>query len=126
MDSSLLEEVVEYLYKTGNLDVTVKRYADQLGLGDGEPVAIWLRVSSGKQDEINQLPEILRYCLKRGYRPIKFYVCHDKSATKGEHQAKLDEMIEDARSGLMKKIVCWKASRLERRGGMALIAIVTA
>lgn len=125
MDSTLVEEITKFVYQH-TLDATITQYADQLAAGDGEPVAIWLRVSSGKQDEANQLPEVLRNCASRSYRPVKFYVCHDKSASKGEHQQKLDEMIEDVRQGLIKKVVCWKSSRLERRGGMALMAIVTA
>lgn len=81
-----------------------------------EPAGIWLRVSSGGQDEVNQRPEVLKHCTARGYRIGQMYELNEKSASKGEQQAKLDEMLADMRDGTIKVLVCWHSDRLERRG----------
>lgn len=77
---------------------------------------VWIRVSSGGQDEANQVPDVDRHCSQRGYRINKRYEVHDKSAFHGEQQAKLDEMLKDIRAGVIKVVVCWHSDRLERRG----------
>ena len=111
----LADEIRQYVYQHG-LDATVKRYSAELERWPGEPAGIWLRVSSGKQDEANQLPEVLEYCARHDYRPVKWYILHDKSAKRGEQQSKLDEMVNDMRHGVIVAGVCWKSSRMERRG----------
>src|SRR5712692_8878714 len=85
-----------------------------------EPAGIWLRVSSGGQDEANQEPDVLKHCTARGYRVAARYQLNDLSASKGEQQAKLDEMLADMRDGVIKVLVCWHSDRLERRGVEAL------
>ena len=52
----------------------------------GDRAGTLIRVSSGGQDEANQEPDVERYCAGRGYRAVKSYVLHDKSAFKGEQQ----------------------------------------
>jgi DNA invertase Pin-like site-specific DNA recombinase len=111
----LVNEIRQYVYQCG-LDATVERYGAELERWPGEPAGIWLRVSSGKQDEANQLPEVLEYCAENELRPAKWYVLHDKSAKRGEQQGKLDEMVNDMRHGVIVVGVCWKSSRMERRG----------
>ena len=83
---------------------------------DTVDVGAWVRVSSGGQDEENQVPDIENYCAAHDYRITKRYVLNDKSASKGEQQAKLDEAITDMRLGVIKVLVCWHSDRLERRG----------
>jgi hypothetical protein len=68
--AKLLDEIRTHAYQHG-LDETVSRYRSALGSWPGEPAGIWLRVSSGKQDEALQLPEVLKLCADRGYRPAK-------------------------------------------------------
>jgi DNA invertase Pin-like site-specific DNA recombinase len=123
---SLLDQMTRCAYDEG-ADAVVARYADQLARWDGEPAGIWVRVSSGGQDEANQIPDVLRHCISQGYRPAKWYMLHDKSAYKGEQQAKLDEMIDDMRHGMFKVLVCWHSDRIERRGDaylqMTLLAV---
>jgi DNA invertase Pin-like site-specific DNA recombinase len=89
-----------------------------------EPVGIWVRVSAGGQDEANQLPDILRYCADRGYKIERRYELHGRSASKGQHQGKLDEMLEDMRRGAIKVLVCWWSDRIERRGPEALFRLL--
>ena len=110
----LLSEIRDHVYRHG-LDATVARYA-ALSQWPGEVAGIWLRVSTGQQDEASQLPEVLRHCAQRGYRPAEWYVVHDKSASRGEQQSQLDEMLTDLRDTKTGVCVCWHSDRLERRG----------
>ncbi len=84
----------------------------------------WVRVSSGGQDEANQIPDIERYGVEHGYRYTKWYVLNDKSASKGKQQVKLDEMLTDMRLGVIPILVCWHSDRLERRGPEALFRLL--
>jgi DNA invertase Pin-like site-specific DNA recombinase len=81
-----------------------------------EPAGTWVRVSSGGQDEENQVPEVEGHCAARGYLITRRYVLNDKRASVGEQQAKLDEMLQDMRDGIIKVLVFWHSDRLERRG----------
>jgi site-specific DNA recombinase len=81
-----------------------------------EPAGIWVRVSTGGQDEAQQVPEVERHCDSHSYIIAKRYELNDKSASKGEQQAALDEMLEDMRDGTIRVLVCWRSNRLERRG----------
>lgn len=80
------------------------------------PVGAWVRVSSGGQDEENQVPKVMNHCIEHRYWPTRWYVLHDKSASKGEQQAKLDEMLTDMREGTIKVLIAWHSDRVERRG----------
>lgn len=79
-------------------------------------VGAWVRVSSGGRDEENQVPDVERHCTDRGYTIAKWYTLNDKSASKGEQQTMLDEMLADMRLGVIKILVCWHSDRVERRG----------
>ena len=81
-----------------------------------EPAGIWIRVSTGGQDEANQVPDIEKHCTAHGYNVTRTYQLNDKSASKGQQQDKLDEMLADMREGTIKVLVCWHSDRLERRG----------
>jgi site-specific DNA recombinase len=83
---------------------------------NAEPAGVWVRVSTGGQDEQNQVPDVERYCEAHDYRIAKRYELHDKSASKGEQQDTLDAMLTDMREGTIKVLVCWHSDRLERRG----------
>jgi DNA invertase Pin-like site-specific DNA recombinase len=85
-----------------------------------EQAGLWVRVSSGGQDEANQIPDLLSYCAKQGYNPKLTYEVHGKSASKGKHQSYLDQAVEDMRSGLITVLVVWKSSRIERRGAFSV------
>ena len=84
----------------------------------------WIRVSSGGQDEANQEPDVDKHCAGLGYDVIKTYTLHDKSASKGEQQAKLDEVLADMRSNEIKVLVCWHSDRLERRGVLETLLFI--
>jgi DNA invertase Pin-like site-specific DNA recombinase len=81
-----------------------------------ELAGVWVRVSAGGQDEVNQIPDIEQHCAAHGYSVTRRYELNDKSASKGEQQEKLDEMLTDMRDGTIRVLVCWHSDRLERRG----------
>jgi DNA invertase Pin-like site-specific DNA recombinase len=82
-----------------------------------EPAGIWLRVSSGAQDEQNQLPEDLAWCEAHGYEVRVTYTVHGKSAFKGNK--KFDQawakVLADLKSGVIRVLVVWKQDRLDRK-----------
>ncbi len=84
----------------------------------GDRAGTLIRVSSGGQDEANQVPDVDRYTADHGYRVSDRtrYVLHDKSAYKGEQQATLDQIVADMAAGLIKVLVVWHSDRLDRRG----------
>jgi DNA invertase Pin-like site-specific DNA recombinase len=84
----------------------------------------WVRVSTGGQDEQNQVPDVDYYCTDHQYQIVRTYELNDKSASKGEQQSKLDEMIEDMRQGVIKVCVAWWSDRFERRGVEALFRLL--
>ena len=87
------------------------------------PAGAWVRVSSGGQDEANQVPDLERYCAEHGYTIITRYDLNDRSAYKGEQEAKQQEALADTRSGVVKVVVVWASDRIERRGAEATLAI---
>jgi DNA invertase Pin-like site-specific DNA recombinase len=95
-----------------------------MGLIQGDSAGVWVRVSSGGQDEANQLPDIQKHCAGNGYEVARTYTLHGKSASKGEQQPYLDRMLADMRAGLIKVLVIWHSDRLERRPGKALLDVL--
>lgn len=91
-----------------------------------EKAGIWIRVSSGKQDEQNQIPAVEKHCTAHKYTVARRYELHDRSAYHGEQQAKLDEMLADVRAHRIKVLVIWHSDRLERRGGLDLLNLLAA
>src|SRR5579859_599354 len=79
----------------------------------------WIRVSSGGQDESNQAPDIDRYIAARGYAAGPAYTLHDVSASKGEQDAYVDQVLADAAAGRLTVLVAWHVDRLDRRGPWA-------
>lgn len=94
--------------------------------GMAESAGVWYRVSSGGQDEANQVPDVERYCFEHGYRINKPYRLYDKSAYHGENEAALAEMLKDMKCGIIKVLVIWRDDRLMRSKGPALLNMVMA
>lgn len=84
----------------------------------GDRAGTLIRVSSGNQDEQNQVPDVDGYTASHGYRAVKGqrYVLHDKSAYKGEQQETLDKIVAAMQAGIIKVLVVWHSDRLDRRG----------
>jgi DNA invertase Pin-like site-specific DNA recombinase len=92
--------------------------------GSVEHAGVWVRVSTADQAEASQVPDIERHCQSKGYAIARRYELYDKSASKGEQQAKLDEMLTDMREGTINVLVCWHSDRVERRGPEVLFRLL--
>jgi DNA invertase Pin-like site-specific DNA recombinase len=100
----------------GQLDEMFRRVSGHATMPPGwTQVGAWIRVSSGGQDEENQVPAVIRHCIQQRYWPVVWYVVHAKSAFKGEHQDVLDQAVGDMRAGQTAVLVVWHSDRLERR-----------
>jgi DNA invertase Pin-like site-specific DNA recombinase len=83
----------------------------------GERSARWLRVSTGTQDEGQQIPDIERWETSHGYDVRKTYTIHGASAFKGNKT--FDDMwaqvIKDIINGVFTVLVVWKINRIDRK-----------
>lgn len=84
---------------------------------------VWVRVSTGGQDEANRVPDVERYCAAHGYTIRKHYELNDRSAFKGEQEARQREALDDVRTGEVEVVVAWASDRVERRGAEATLRI---
>jgi DNA invertase Pin-like site-specific DNA recombinase len=89
----------------------------------GDRAGAWLRVSSSGQDEDNQVPDVMGWITGHDYEVAKTYRLHGKSASKGEQQAAIGEMLADMRAGVITVLVVWAADRIERRGALPALAL---
>ena len=80
-----------------------------------EKCARFRRVSSGGQDEDNQLPEIDGHIAERGYEVAGDFALHAKSASKGEQEQALEQILADIRAGVYTVLVIAHSSRIDRR-----------
>ena len=91
-----------------------------------ETAGIWLRVSTGGQDEASQEPDTLRYCADHGYQVAATYTVHGKSAYKGAQDPDWQRVVNDVKSGKISVVVVWNVDRLDRRNIMHAIPMVNA
>ncbi len=84
-------------------------------MNDMERAGILIRVSSGGQDEANQVPDTDKWCDDHRYNVTQRYVLHDKSASKGKQQSTLNQILADMRAGEVKVLVVWHSDRIDRR-----------
>ena len=78
--------------------------------------AIWTRVSTDRQHEDNQIPDLERLCQHRGWEITRRYEIADASTYKGEHRLALQRMLDDAHRGEFSVLVIWAVDRLCRQG----------
>ena len=81
---------------------------------------VWLRVSTAKQDEASQLPEVRAYCDAQGYEIVGTIEVHGESAFHGEQDPYWTRAVESDAD----VIVCWKVDRLDRRNLMVAVPMV--
>ena len=74
--------------------------------------AIYARVSTMDQEPENQLAELRRYVLARGWTATE-YVDHGISGAKEKRPA-LDALVKDAKRRKVDVLVCWRLDRLGR------------
>jgi DNA invertase Pin-like site-specific DNA recombinase len=80
-----------------------------------ERAARLFRVSSNGQTEDNQIPEVDALCAGRGYDVARTFQLHDVSASKGEQESVLEEILADIGAGRYTVVVIAHSSRIDRR-----------
>jgi DNA invertase Pin-like site-specific DNA recombinase len=88
----------------------------------GERCARWFRVSTTGQAEDNQVPEVDGHIAARGYEVARTFALHAFSASEGEQEPALAEVIADMTAGRYTVLVCAHSSRLDRREDLDLQA----
>lgn len=78
--------------------------------------ALWLRVSTDRQDEANQLPALQQFAQHRGWTVRYTYRLNDVSASKGKHKEVMAQALDDAWRGEFSYIVVWALDRICREG----------
>ncbi len=86
--------------------------------------ATWVRVSTDRQHEDNQIPDLERLCEHRGWEIACRYEIADASAYKAEHRQALQRMLYDARRGQFSVLVVWAVDRLCRQGIEELLRLI--
>jgi len=100
---------------TATLDAALRHAAGCDEMPDGwTPVAAWVRVSTGGQDEASQVPDIIRYCIERKYWIAKWFIVHGKSAFKAAQDPYWQKVVFSAQYCEIKVAVLWKVDRLDR------------
>jgi putative DNA-invertase from lambdoid prophage Rac len=86
--------------------------------------AIYIRVSTDKQDSTNQLPQLERLCRERGWE-IVIVFSEDESAWKSGHQAELAKLLNLVKSHQKKFdiVLCWALDRMTRQGPAAILSL---
>lgn len=97
------------------LDENVCESPEAVNVTDMERAATLIRVSSDSQDEENQAAEVEAHCQARRYRVTKRFRLHDMSASRGEQEAVLQDILNDIRNGMYTVLVIAHSSRIDRR-----------
>jgi DNA invertase Pin-like site-specific DNA recombinase len=77
-------------------------------------IAIYVRVSTGKQEVENQLIQLREYCKKSNYEIFNEYV--DVISGKENSRPAYDKMFQDAHKRLFNLVLFWDLSRFSRAG----------
>ena len=73
--------------------------------------AVYLRVSTDRQDEANQEPDCHAVCLARGWQWVDY---HERESGV-RYRPKWAQLIADARAGRIRAVVVWSLDRIGRR-----------
>jgi DNA invertase Pin-like site-specific DNA recombinase len=76
-------------------------------------VALYLRVSTKDQTNLNQELKLKQYCKERGYQIVNTYKDNGVSGAKTSRPA-LDKMLQAMRQGKFEAVITWKYDRLGR------------
>jgi DNA invertase Pin-like site-specific DNA recombinase len=86
--------------------------------------AIWARVSTGHQDEQNQVPAMEKFAEHRGWQITRRYELAGVSAWNGAHRTMLRQVLDNAHKGEFSVLIVWAVDRLTREGALALLQII--
>lgn len=73
--------------------------------------ACYFRVSTGRQNNENQKPDVLGVVARLGLRVA---VTYEEQASAAKHRPEFERMMEDARAGRFKVLVVWALDRFGR------------
>jgi DNA invertase Pin-like site-specific DNA recombinase len=74
--------------------------------------AVYVRVSTKDQRTDSQLRELKRFCQRRGWKTLAFFV--DKISGAKSTRPELDRMVQEVRGGRIERVVTYKLDRLGR------------
>ena len=80
----------------------------------GKKVAVYVRVSTDKQEVENQERQLIPFCEKSGWDIFKIY--RDVMSGKEEKRPGFERMFKDARKKLFDIVLFWDMSRFSRSG----------
>ena len=84
-----------------------------------QPVGLWLRVSTGKQDETSQIPDCMAWVKSHDYKLVvgATYQVHGASARKSSKKFNeaWQQVLDDFKSGKIRVLVVWSLDRLDRK-----------
>lgn len=80
--------------------------------------AVWIRVSTDRQETANQTPEIEQFAKAHGYQIVKRYELHDSAWNGGgaDYQRELKRAEDDAWAGKFQVLIVWALDRITRSG----------
>jgi DNA invertase Pin-like site-specific DNA recombinase len=81
--------------------------------------ALYLRVSTVEQTEVNQLPDLDRLCAARGWEPVEYR----ETGSAAKVRPVLDRLMVDARAGRIGAVVVWALDRLDRNMVACLLRV---
>jgi len=94
---------------------TVKIRGGKMKIEDVKTVGIYCRVSTGKQENANQLDQLQEFCAKQGWRIVAEYV--DTVSGSGKlKRPQFDRMLLAASQRQFDLLLFWKLDRLSREG----------
>lgn len=85
--------------------------------------ALWLRVSTGEQHSLNQLPALQDFAERRGLEVAETYIATE-SGWQGAQQKHLRKVYADARAGKFDVLLVWALDRLSREAVAPTLEIV--
>jgi len=86
--------------------------------------ALYLRVSTDKQDVENQRGQLIEFCQRQGWQIVATYTDEAQSGAKGDRPA-LREMLQGARKKKFDILLFWSLDRFSRQGVLATILQLT-
>jgi DNA invertase Pin-like site-specific DNA recombinase len=79
-------------------------------------IAIYLRVSTDKQETAAQRHEIDKWCQQQGYEAcyLMSYIDHGISGKRSDNRPELQRLLSDVRGGQIRRVITFEPSRLSR------------
>jgi DNA invertase Pin-like site-specific DNA recombinase len=89
---------------------------------------VWIRVSTGHQDNENQVPDIESFALHHGHVITERYQVSDSAWKDGkggpEYRAAIQQVLDDAWAGKFSVLIVWALDRITREGAEGALRII--